>query len=147
MKTLVKDIQKIVKPFAFSQGFTEVKVLERWSEIIGEQAAPYIRPKSLKGGVLTLAVADSSWAQEVNYMAEFLAEKINTFFGFKAVKKIKVFQQYFVPKLKEEKQTLKISEHHKQKADFIVKGVVDDNMREVLSKFGASIMAVEDKHK
>ncbi len=137
-RLLAQNIQKLMKPMALKQGFAEVQLLSNWRSIIGDQAYPYVGLKSLKNKKLLLEVSDSAWAQEVRYMSSFLAEKVNAYFGYKAVERIQVVQSGFKPKyeapLPKENKPTERSIYEAEKYTCIVK---DPVLKQRLQNFGA----------
>ncbi len=136
-RPLAKNIHKILRPLALKQGFAEVQLLSNWRSIIGNEAYPYVVPKSLKNKKLTLEVSDSAMAQEVRYMSAWLMEKVNVHFGFRAVDKILVVQSGFKPLVEKKVKVNKPTERSSYEAEKYTNIVADDELRERLQKFGA----------
>ncbi len=42
-------------------------VVARWAEVVGPAVAARTRPRSLRGGVLAVAVDDGAWATQLRY--------------------------------------------------------------------------------
>ena len=53
----------------------------RWAELVGERIAPRTLPQSLRDGLLTVAVVNSTWLNELSFMRAQLVQQINSFFG------------------------------------------------------------------
>lgn len=77
------------------RGFAEVRVATRWPEIVGENLAGQTLPEKLSrgrdGGTLTLRVSGAA-ALELTYLTPQLIERINTYFGFRAVARLHFVQ-------------------------------------------------------
>ncbi|MEM0988889.1 MAG: DUF721 domain-containing protein [Pseudomonadota bacterium] len=79
-------------------GFAEADVLLRWAEIVGEDLAGRCRPVKVSYGGrgslgATLIVhADSGRAPEVEHSRRAILERVNQFYGYRAVARLKVTQ-------------------------------------------------------
>lgn len=98
MQSLARHLQKIVKPVALRQGFADVRIISQWSKIVGHEMSRFVRPLKVSRQVLWVEVADSGWGMQVMHQSLELAERINSYFGFGAVKRIQIQQTHFTPK-------------------------------------------------
>jgi hypothetical protein len=81
------------------KAFAEADVLCHWTEIVGEETAAYTQPVKISfkkgertGGVLHLETAGGAFALELQLKSKILISKVNTFFGYEAVKDLKIVQ-------------------------------------------------------
>jgi hypothetical protein len=99
-----------LEPAARARGFATLSLLQEWSSIAGaglasftapdrviwpkrpqaEEAAP-ARSKRPQGAVLVLRV-DGPRALEVQYRAQQIMERVNSFFGYRAVVELRIVQ-------------------------------------------------------
>lgn len=83
---------------AGKQGFAEANVLLRWSEIVGEDLSGKCRPvkvtyRSKRSLGATLIVqTDSGRAPEVEHLGPRIVERVNQFYGYRAIGTMKVTQ-------------------------------------------------------
>lgn len=71
--------------------------LADWPSVVGEETAAYCLPQKLsfpdrerkREGTLTLRVANQSWATELQHLEPLLLEKINVYFGYTAVARLR----------------------------------------------------------
>jgi predicted nucleic acid-binding Zn ribbon protein len=63
---------------------------EQWEDIVGPGVAPHARVRSLRGGVLTIAVDAPPWATELRYLEDTLRERVNDVTGGDAVRVVRV---------------------------------------------------------
>jgi len=83
---------------AGKQGFAEPDILLRWVEIAGEGYASLCRPMKVKygsnraGGGTLLVYADSGRAPEVEHIAPKIIERVNQFYGYRAIARLKISQ-------------------------------------------------------
>ena len=52
----------------WAQRLDDARIVERWEEVVGPHVASRTRVVRLAGGVLVVAVADPSWAQQVRFL-------------------------------------------------------------------------------
>ena len=85
-------VNKITKSFFNKQGFAQNYILENWNSIVGPSFEEKTLPIKLQiekiGGYLVIA-CDGSTALELEYLKEDIIEKINSYYGFQAINKIK----------------------------------------------------------
>ena len=60
---------------------TQYTIHERWPELVGERLASRTSPRSLRTGVLVVAVASSAWLNELSFMRADLVRQINAGLG------------------------------------------------------------------
>jgi predicted nucleic acid-binding Zn ribbon protein len=53
-------------------------VFARWDELVGPQVALHARPRSLRGGVLTVVVDDPAWATQLRLLSAELLARLAT---------------------------------------------------------------------
>lgn len=91
----------LTKDILGRKGMLFGKLLAEWPHIAGSDFADKCRPLELKfakktdqksQAVLHLAV-DSAFALEISYQKSLLMERLNVFFGYSAIKDIKIIQQ------------------------------------------------------
>ena len=93
-ETVRKQLDQVVG----KKGFAESEVLLRWPEIAGEALAQTCRPVKVHYGAnrnlgATLIVqTDSGRAPEVNHLAPKIIERMNRFYGYRAINRMKVTQ-------------------------------------------------------
>jgi hypothetical protein len=91
----VSDMLPEVGGAAFRRfGFVQSSVVSRWREIVGERYAGVSSPESIKfpsgrksDGVLTLIV-EGAHAPMMQHVAPVIVERVNRFFGYKAVERV-----------------------------------------------------------
>ena len=85
-------VSKITKPFYNKQGFAQNHIIENWETIAGSGFSKNSIPIKLSlqktGGVLTVA-CDGGVALELEYSKSEIIEKVNFYYGFIAINRIK----------------------------------------------------------
>lgn len=96
---LSEGIAPLLKKLLGKQGLAEIEILSNWINIVGEEIAEYSLPQKIEfksgsrnGGILHLIAAGGAFALEIQHKTPIILEKVNTFFGYRAVEKIKIIQ-------------------------------------------------------
>jgi hypothetical protein len=104
-------VPKLTKKAVEKYGFSAAALITDWSTIVGADLAAYTEPKRLKwpreveayaetgatgrpGATLELRV-DAARALEVQYKARQIMERINAYFGYRAIAELRVIQAPF----------------------------------------------------
>lgn len=66
------------------------EIIEKYSEIVGQQINKYSKAVKFEKGVLFIEVENSAWKNELLLMSEKIKEKINQYFEKEIVKEIKI---------------------------------------------------------
>jgi hypothetical protein len=98
MRAVAEEVGRIAAPALGKRGLAEGQLVTRWAEIIGPELAERTAPERLafarrdrRDGTLHLRVA-SSVALEVQHREPQLIERINGFFGYRAVARLRLVQ-------------------------------------------------------
>ena len=91
-------ISRVLDPALRRQGFAEIEVVSRWQTIVGPVLAARCLPERIvfprgdnTGGTLHIR-ADGAFALELQHFAPVVIDKINTFYGYRAVERLKITQ-------------------------------------------------------
>jgi hypothetical protein len=98
-RTLGAMLPKVTRRLAQRRGFAEADLIAHWPSIVGPEIGRRSQPERLRfpnrkerlDGTLTLRV-DGAWAVELMHMEPQVLERINGFFGYPAVARLKVRQ-------------------------------------------------------
>jgi hypothetical protein len=66
----------------------ESAIWKVWKSAVGPQIAAKTRPTAIRGGVLTVTVANATWLQELNFLKTELRAKLNEALGEELVRDI-----------------------------------------------------------
>ena len=76
-----------------------MEILSGWTGIVGDQLSQFTLPQKISfkknertNGILELLVLSGAFALEVKQREPQILEKINTFFGYEAITKLKIIQ-------------------------------------------------------
>jgi hypothetical protein len=148
-------VAQLTKKAFEKHGFSAATLLTDWATIVGRDVAAYTAPERLKwprgvdaygdvgedgegrpGATLLLRV-DSIRVLDVQYKSRQLIERINAYFGYKAVSELR-FIQAPVAELLPQPVVRPVRALQPTAA---VQAVTDDNLREALAKLEATIAA------
>jgi hypothetical protein len=99
LKALAGTVRQIAKPILGRQGFLEADLIERWEEVVGPSLAQVSLPSKVvfaRGesgqGSLHLLVASGAAALSLQHAEPQIIERVNGFFGWRAISKLSLVQ-------------------------------------------------------
>ena len=141
---LTQEIKKIIQPVLKKHGFVSADILTYWTEIVGEDLALGVLPDKLvfKGndrtdGTLVVKSAGGAFALLFQHKKDYIIQKINTFFGYPAVKNIRIKQGMLplkMPTCFQPRQELAPQDARELKEKLAV--IQDKDMQETLFNIG-----------
>ena len=145
-KQLSWYISKISKPFFNRQGFAKSYIIDNWKEIVGDEYYKNSIPEKLRiqkgGGVLTIAT-DGATSTEMEYIKTDIIQKINDYYGYRAVNRIRFRNSFIQDEIKEKKvkkENIKNKNLINEKADVFLSEVEDSELKEAINSLGKSII-------
>ena len=108
METLTKHFREITKAAFAKHGFAQGDVITHWAEIVGADLAEVSAPERIKwprgsgeeaqksGGTLVIRAAPGR-ALDLQYGTTRIISRINSFFGYGAIAKLKIVQASELP--------------------------------------------------
>ena len=88
MEKLSEILEKSLKRLDLAGRLTEHGVWPIWNEIVGPTIARNAQPEKIRNGTLFVKVTGSTWMQQLQYMKEMIADKLNQRIGKEVVKNI-----------------------------------------------------------
>ena len=144
LERLTMEIKRITNPILGQRGFAGTDVLEYWNDIVGDHLAQGIRPEKLTferdnrtNGTLHVKSAGGAFAILFEHQKQKVIERVNFFFGYPAVGRIKITQGKVTLKLPEQITPKKMIT--KEQLDALEKKVApieDETLREMVYKLG-----------
>ncbi len=126
------------------------KMLAEWPRIAGDDMASRTAPLDLKfskkadnnQAILHLAV-QPAYATEFLYQKPVLIERLNIFFGYPAIKDIKIIQNSEVMNRKKTgaPQTRPVTLQEEQNIEGLVAGIKEDDLQTALKNWGKAILS------
>ncbi|MBC8338113.1 MAG: DUF721 domain-containing protein [Rhodospirillales bacterium] len=98
-RALAASLSAATKPIFGKRGFADGDILKDWAGIAGAHMAAHSQPEKIAypkgasdGGTLHLRIDSGAMATELQHLQPLLIERINGYFGFRAVDGIKIIQ-------------------------------------------------------
>ncbi|MFH0901746.1 MAG: DUF721 domain-containing protein [Pseudomonadota bacterium] len=70
-------VAAILKRYGVVEPLQEARIMRAWKSAVGEQIAARAWPERLKGHVLTVGVANSTWVQELSFLKQQIISRLN----------------------------------------------------------------------
>ncbi len=129
------------------RGFAEGEVIARWPDIVGPELAALTAPERLQqrrgdvaGAVLHIRVAGAA-AVELQHMAPTVLERINGFYGYRAVDRIKLVQGPIPAPQERQQTTIKaLSGAESAALSEQTAATRSTDLRRALQRLGASVL-------
>jgi hypothetical protein len=135
----------ILDPAARRRGFAEASLLADWAEIVGPALARRCRPVRVdhapgrrRGGTL-LVQASGAAAVEIQHAAPQIVERINTYFGYPAIRQLRLLQMPLRPPAPPRPQPRALRADEEAALAERVTGVADGELREALLALGRAL--------
>lgn len=88
MERLGEVLEKSLKRLDLSRRLDEYGVWPIWNDMVGPTIARNAQPEKIRRGTLFVRVSSPGWMQQLQYMKEIIAEKLNQRLGAEVVKSI-----------------------------------------------------------
>ena len=138
---------------AAKKGFAETDVLLRWPEIVGGLNLGACQPISVKfsgdraAGATLVVETTSARAPELDMMKPMLLERINQFYGYRAIGRIRIQQTAGTSGFAEDQAgfegptTGAPTDQHRSKAASLTEGIASSGLRDALTRMGSHVLA------
>lgn len=138
-------VRHLTNPLLKSRGLAQGDIVFRWREIVGPEMAAFCYPVKLtqergaQSGTLMVRVAGAA-ALEFEYLSPQIIERINTFYGWPAVGRIKI-EQGPLPreKHKREKRLRALSDSEEKDLEHSLSSVRHSRLKDQLAELGRLI--------
>jgi len=147
MRAVGASLPRIAKPVLGKQGLGEAQLLQEWPAIVGEALARQCWPIKLtfargerRDGTLRLRVAPAL-ALEIQHREPILLERINGYFGYRAVTRLVLTQG--PPPLPEQAAPVPprpLLPSERQALERRLEGIADPALRAALERLGSAII-------
>tara|TARA_B100001013_G_scaffold43832_1_gene23124 strand:+ start:2783 stop:3244 length:462 start_codon:yes stop_codon:yes gene_type:complete len=132
-KKVGKSLPKIIDKNIKERNFVEITLIKQWKEIIGQDIAKYCWPIKIvfsdiknSNGIIFLKTKRGR-SMEIEFKNDEIIEKLNQYFGYKAINKISVVQDF------------NIKDSYKKK---IIKKKIKNNHSKVINKIKKSELKI-----
>jgi hypothetical protein len=155
-KPLADLVGKAMTPVCRKRGFASVDIIAAWADIVGERYGTRVQPDRLiwprqpersdpekPPEPATLVVhTDGATALMLSHDSAQVIERINTFYGWRAIGRIKILQKPVLVKQPVSKKPLRdLTQSEERQLEERLEGVENDRLRQALKKLGAQIIA------
>jgi len=147
-RALAASLDAITKPVFGKRGFADGAILKDWAAIAGAHLATHSQPEKIAypkgsgdGGTLHLLIDSGSMAIELQHLQPLLIERINGYFGFKAVDRLKITQGPLPDRTEKaawSTRTLETGEESELAESLM--DVDDDDIRKALQALGRAVI-------
>ncbi len=156
----LKPMSDVLTPLARKmlgdKAFIEADIMCNWEDIVGENLAGFTTPMRIdfkrgerKNGVLILQVAGGAMALELQLKEKQLIAKVNAYFGYEAVSRIRIMQDTSLPKNVKQptdnSEKILVTEEQENYIKQQVNGIENAQLAETLQKLGRAVWAKTKK--
>ena len=146
-RALAAFLPKVAEPALRKRGFSAAEFLTHWPEILGPALARECIPERLnypknnRAECILFIRASGSAALEIQHQGPIILERINTYFGFKAVTKISIIQSQSHAKPKNQPKKIKklISKRRSLEIDADLAKIKTKGLNQALKRLGRTI--------
>ena len=145
---IAATLPKITRAVFKRQGFTKSDVLTNWKSIVGGELATRCCPEKLTwpgrgtdGATLRVRVA-SGWAPKMQHLEPTLNERINTYFGYRAVARLKLVQgKVRVVETRAPRLSRPLTDEETDRLEQGLSAIRDPDLAEAMRGLGRQVMA------
>ena len=150
-------VPKLTRKVLQSYGFSAATLVTDWTAIVGEEVAAYAQPERLKwprgvdssaeagdartgrtGATLQLRV-DGARALDVQYRSRQIIERINAYFGYRAVAQLRLLQAPVARPCAPRREAAGLPRPVPVRPSREVAGIPDEHLRSALARLQASV--------
>jgi hypothetical protein len=137
----------ITRPIFSQRGMSDGAIIRDWTEIVGTRLAEHSAPEKItypsndaKDGTLRLRVDGSGLAIELQHLEPVLIEKINVYFGYRAVARLAFIQAPLPEKEAAAKEVAPLTPDQEKSLKKDLSGVTDENLLDALESLGKAVI-------
>lgn len=148
-RPVARMVERMTKGLLGRHGFAHGAIITNWPDIVGAEMARHTQPEKIvfsrdgvSGGTVHLRCDSGSLATELQHLEPQILDRINTFFGYNAVVRLKLVQGP-LPRPKSAPPLKKPSPLSPEEAAALagqVAAVDDPELREALERLGQSVL-------
>lgn len=154
LTSIAKTVNPLLQQLLGDNGMILLELLEAWNQIIGEETASYCLPQKISfnknersGGCLHLSVLAGAFAMEIQQRQQQIIEKVNSFFGYPAISKLKICQtgnteKFLINKKSTDKVKKKVvTSEEESYITELIKDIEDEDLRQSLAEIGRAVFS------
>lgn len=147
LRAVAASVAHVAGPALKKRGLAQGRLLTDWAEIVGAKLAEQSRPEKLVpargadgGGTLEIRVS-GPWAVEIQHLAPVLIERINRYFGYAAVGRLRLVHAPLSGKAAAPRPAAGPRDPAAEAAlDATLAGIEDEALREALARLGRALL-------
>lgn len=146
MRPLIKALTKVVDPIYQQQGFIRAKIILDWHLIMGDKFANFCVPEKIyfpfekrTGGRLVIKTT-SSFAVEISHHEPVIINRINQYFGYKAVERISISHTFMTPRRHKKQPVRILSQEQKEQIEQQLEEITNPQLKKALYNLGTAIL-------
>ena len=151
-RAIASLIGKSSKAALIKRGFAQADILTHWPAIVGPNLANFSSPEKLtysrqgnKDATLRIRVAPG-WAPEFQHFEPLVIERINSFFGYKAISRLQLIQAPVKkPEVRQASLPLPLTESQKVWIETILSDVTEPDLKKRLKSVATSMLSARNK--
>ncbi|MGY8993187.1 MAG: DUF721 domain-containing protein [Rhodospirillales bacterium] len=147
-RALAPTVARLTKPLFKRRGFAVAAIVENWMDVVGPLLASRTMPERITfptgkrdEGTLHLRVDSGALALEIQHQEHLLVERINGFFGYGAVSRLRMIQRPMPPQPSGAVAlaAIKSDEVSQYDASQIQSDTMDPDLRAALERLGQAV--------
>lgn len=146
-RALAAEVAKVAAPVLGKRGFAAAQLITEWTSIVGPDWAETVSPERLsfppgerRDGTLHVRVAPAA-APVVQHRAPLLIERINGFFGYGAVARLRLVQAPLArPRRSARPAPRPLGPEERDALDRRLAGIDDPDLRAALRRLGEAVI-------
>jgi len=146
MRALAATLPRVAAPVLGKRGFSEAQLIAQWPAVIGEELARHMAPERIsfarggrRDGTLRLRV-EPGFALEAQHREPQLLERINAFFGYRAVARLALVQGPLPRGPAARPAPRDLGENERRALDRRLAGIEDSGLRDALRRLGEAVI-------
>lgn len=150
MRQIRQLLTKISDPTTRQLGFVTASILLDWPEIVGAKFAELCYPVKItfppnkKSDGRLHVITSSAFAVQISYLEQQIIEKINTYFGYRAVQKLFI-RNGEVKKAEKVTKKYTVSPEAREMVENLVATIEDPELKQRLMAIGLGVYRHETK--
>ncbi|MAZ02935.1 MAG: hypothetical protein CMN56_07340 [Sneathiella sp.] len=152
LRAIASLVGKSSRAVLVRRGFAQADILTHWPTIVGPNLANCSSPEKLnysrqKNSEATLRIRVApGWAPEFQHFEPLIIERINSFFGYRAIAKLQLIQAPVQrPEVKRERHTAPLSDAQKEWVKETIRNVSDAALKKRLEAVATSMLGARNR--
>jgi hypothetical protein len=153
LRALGETVSAVAGPMLGRRGFAGSRVAAEWASIVGEHLAARSLPERVVrapggqgGGTLHVRIASGALAVELQHLEPLIVERINTYFGYQAVARLKLVHGPIPDRRIDRAPPHALAPADEATIEGLAAGIEDPSLREALRDLGNRLFARTPEH-